>query len=135
MSGQERERSHVVRQAAEHRLSQQEGAERLGIGVRQFKRLVRGWKQDGAAGLVSRQRGPASHNRLADAQRSLITGLLKEKYEDFGPTLAAEKLLELDGIAVSRETIRQLQIGAQLWKPKRRRPNPAPRKRLKPSTT
>ena len=42
MSGQERERSHVVRQAVEHHLSQQEGAERLGIGVRQFKRLVRG---------------------------------------------------------------------------------------------
>jgi hypothetical protein len=41
MSGQERERSHVVRQAVEHRLSQQEGAERLGIGVRQFKRLIR----------------------------------------------------------------------------------------------
>ena len=47
--------------------------------------------------------------------------LLKEKYEDFGPTLAAEKLLELEGIAVSRETVRQLQIGEKLWKPKRRR--------------
>jgi transposase len=111
----------VVQQAVEHRLSHQEGAERLGIGVRQFKRLVRAWKQDGAAGLVSRQRGHASPNRLADAQRSRIMRLLKEKYEDFGPTLAAEKLLELDGITVSRETVRQLQIGARLWKPKRRR--------------
>jgi transposase len=121
MSVQERERSHVVRQAIEHHLSQQEGAERLGISVRQFKRLVRAWKHDGAAGLVSRQRGQASHNRLVDEQRIRIVGLLKEKYDDFGPTLAAEKLLELEGIAVSRETIRQLQIGAKLWKPKRRR--------------
>lgn len=47
--------------------------------------------------------------------------LLKEKYEDFGPALAAEKLLELENIAVSPETIRQLQIGEKLWKPKRRR--------------
>ena len=121
MSGKELERSHVVRQAAELHLSQQEGAERLEISVRQFKRLVRAWKQDGAAGLVSRQRGSVSHNRLADGPRTRILGLLKEKYEDFGPTLAAEKLLELDGITVSRETIRQLQIGAKLWKPKRRR--------------
>src|SRR5450631_178592 len=98
MSGRERERSHVVRQAVEHHLSQQEGAERLGIGVRQFKRLVRAWNQDGAAGLVSRQRGHASHNGMADALRSRILRLLAEKYEDFGPTLAAEKLLELDGI-------------------------------------
>jgi transposase len=121
MSCQERDGSHVVRQAVEHHLSQQEGAERLGVSIRQFKRLVRAWKQDGAAGLMSRQRGHASHNRLADAERSRIMGLLAEKYEDFGPTLAAEKLLELDGITVSRETIRQLQIGAKLWKPKRRR--------------
>jgi hypothetical protein len=121
MSGQERDRSHVVRLAAEHRLSQQEGAERLGLGVRQFRRLVRAWHQDGAAGLVSRQRGGASHNRMAGALRRRILTLLADKYEDFGPTLAAEKLLELDGITVSRETVRQLQIGARLWKPKRRR--------------
>jgi len=121
MSVQERDRSHVVRLAAEHQLSQQEGAERVGIGVRQFKRLVRAWHQDGAAGLVSLQRGRASHNRMAATLRSRILMLLAKKYEDFGPTLAAEKLLELDGITVSRETIRQLQIGAKLWKPKRRR--------------
>ena len=35
-------------------------------------------------------------------------------YEDFGPTLAAEKLLELDGIMVSRETVRQLQTRLRL---------------------
>ena len=121
MSDRERERSHVVRQTIECRLSQQEGAERLDIGVRQFKRLVRAWKQEGAAGLVSRQRGQPSHNRLAEDLRGRIEMLLGEKYEDFGPTLASEKLLELDGIAVSRETVRQIQIGAGLWKPKRRR--------------
>jgi hypothetical protein len=45
---------------------------------------------------VSRQRGRASRNRLADEQRTRITGLLKVKYEDFGPTLAAEKLPHLE---------------------------------------
>src|ERR1019366_1943890 len=44
-----------------------------------------------------------------------------EQYHDFGPTLAGEKLLDLDGIKVSRETIRQLQISSGLWKPKSRR--------------
>ena len=34
------------------------------------------------------------------------------------PTLAAEKLLEMDGIKVSSETLRQMQIGLRLWKPK-----------------
>jgi hypothetical protein len=93
----------------------------FGISVRQFKRLVRSWKEEGDAGLISRQRGRASHDQLAAGQRSRISGLVKERYHDFGPTLAAEKLLELDGIKVSRETVRQLQISSGLWKPKSRR--------------
>jgi transposase len=121
MSASERERAHVVRQALEHGLGQREGSERLGISVRQFKRLVRSWKEAGDAGLVSRQRGRPSHNRLVEEQRVRIATLLRERYADFGPTLAAEKLLEREGIRVSRETIRQLQVRLGLWKPKGRR--------------
>jgi transposase len=121
MSALERERAHVMRQALEHRLGQREGSERLRISVRQFKRLVRSWKQEGDAGLVSRQRGRPSHNCLAAEQRARIATLLQDKYADFGPTLAAEKLVELEGIKVSRETVRQLQVSLGLWRPKNRR--------------
>jgi transposase len=121
MSGSERERAWLVRQAVEGRLGQREASERLGIGVRQFKRLVRCWRCDGDAGLVSRQRGRPSHRRMSEALRDRIGGLLKEKYVDFGATLAAEKLLELDGVKVSAETVRRIQIGVGLWRPKSRR--------------
>ncbi len=121
MSIEERERLHLVHQAQEKQLSQRQASERLGIGIRQFKRLVRSWKQHGDAGLVSRQRGRASNNRLAPGERARIAALLRDKYPDFGPTLAVEKLLERDGIAVSAETVRQMQIAMGLWRPKRRR--------------
>ena len=84
----------MVRQAVDLRLSQPEGARRSGTGVRQFERPVRAWKQEGAAGPVSRQRGRASHNWLAKARRGRIRGPRKEKYKDFGLTLAADKVLE-----------------------------------------
>jgi hypothetical protein len=82
MSCSERDRAHVVRQVIEHRLGQREASERLGIGVRtggydavrsciqgsrtgpSAQTLVLCWKHQGDAGLVSRQRGRASHNRL-----------------------------------------------------------------------
>ena len=121
MSSRERERSHVIRQIREGHLSQGEASERLGVGVRQVKRLVRLWKQHGDAGLVSRQRGRPSNHRLAAGQRDRIEGLLAEKYPDFGPTLAAEKLSEREGITVSAETVRQMQIALGLWRPKKRR--------------
>jgi transposase len=121
MSEKERDRSHLVRQTIEKTLRQREGAERLGISSRQFKRLVRAWKHQGDAGVVNRQRGRASANRLSDATRQRIEQLLRDNYTDFGPTLAAEKLFERDGIVVSRETIRQIQTQLGLHKPKLRR--------------
>ena len=121
MSASERERACLVRQAVRGELSQREGAERLGIGVRQFKRLVCAWRSEGDAGLVSRQRGRPSHRRLSEAARARIEALLSEKYADFGATLAAEKLLERDAIKVSIETVRRIQIGLGLWRPKTRR--------------
>jgi transposase len=121
MSGDERERSHLVRGFVEARLCQREASESLGIGVRQFKRLVCAWRRDGDAGLVSRQHGRPSNRRLDDTRRAEIEALLKDKYAGFGATLASEKLLELDRIEVSVETVRQMQISLGLWKPKARR--------------
>ncbi len=46
---------------------------------------------------------------------------MRGKYAGFGPTLAAEKLAETERIAISRESIRRLQIAFGLWKPKSRK--------------
>lgn len=121
MSSAERERLSLIRATVAKRLGQREAAERAGVSVRHFKRLVRAWKQHGDTGLVSRQRGSRSNNRLAEQTVERIEHLLRETYPDFGPTLAAEKLSERDGIVVSRETVRHIQIRLGLHKPKRRR--------------
>ena len=122
MSVDERDRAFLVRQAVESRLGQREASERLGISVRQFKRLVRAWKQEGDAGLVSRQRGRPSHNRMDEEKRHRIAALVKSApYRGFGATLLAETLAERDGITVSDETLRQMQIGLGLWRAKARR--------------
>lgn len=120
MSAKERERLHVIRRTVEKSLSQREAAERLGVCVRQLKRLVRAWKQQGDGGLICQRRGRAAPNRLADATRLRIEQLLRETYPDFGATLAAEKLAERDGILVSRETVRRIQTRLKLHRPKKR---------------
>lgn len=56
MSGEERERLVVVQSIFAGSLLQWEGAERLGIGLRQLKRLLRSWREHGDRGLGSRLR-------------------------------------------------------------------------------
>ena len=50
-----------------------------------------------------------------------VIELYREKYGGFGPTLAAEKLLEGDGIELSEETLRGWLLGSGDWKKRRRR--------------
>jgi transposase len=117
----ERERSHIVRALSKGLILQREAAERLGLGVRQVKRLLRAFCENGDAGLISRQRGRVSPRRMDGVKRARIEALLRGKYPDFGATLAAEKLSEREGIEVSRETVRRIQIALGLARARRRR--------------
>lgn len=101
------------------RLTQKEAAQMLRISIRQVKRLWRAYRQKGAQGLVSARRGQPSNNRLeADVVQQALD-LIKQRYEDFGPTLAHEKLTEVHGLELSRESVRKLMIREQIWKARR----------------
>jgi len=58
---------------------------------------------------------------LPDELGSQAIEIVRERYADFGPTLACEKLLELHDLQVSRETLRAWLIGARIWIPRRER--------------
>lgn len=121
MSAKERDRLAVIRRVAGGELKQARACDLLGIGVRQVKRLLASYRRFGDRGLVSGRRGKPSNNRPAQARIGLIEAALRDRYPDFGATLAAEKLEQHEGIAVSKETVRQIQIRLGLWHPKRRR--------------
>lgn len=121
MSAKERERAVVMRRLAAGEMGQRRAGELLGLQVRQVKNLVRAWRARGDRGLVSGRRGKPSNNRLAAATVSRIEQALRERYSDFGATFAAEKLQEHEGISVSAETVRQIQIRLRLWQPEPRR--------------
>jgi transposase len=97
-------------------------AERLGVSRRQIERLAERYRNEGAIGLVSRQRGKPSHNQLPQGLAGRALSLIRERYADFGPTLACEKLLECHGLHLSKETVRKLMTDAGLWVPRRQRP-------------
>jgi transposase len=121
LSHKEIDRLSVIQRLEEDRISQQEAAQQLKISVRQVRRVLKRYRQEGAAGLTSRRRGKVSNNRLSDALRVEIQQHVAERYADFNPTLAHEKLTECHGYRVSVETVRQLMMEATLWKPKSRR--------------
>ena len=119
MSNREITRIEIMQRLKEKRLTQKEAAGMLGISTRQVKRLWRAYRKKGAAGLVSKRRGKPSNNRLDAGVAQQALDLIKEKYEDFGPTLAHEKLTEVHQLQLSRESVRRIMIEEGVWKPKR----------------
>ena len=97
-------------------------AERLGLSRRQVERLANRYRCEGAAGLVSRRRGRPGNHQLPVNLCPQALALIRERYADFGPTLACEKLHECHGITLSKETVRHLMTDAGLWVPRRQRP-------------
>lgn len=118
MSQRELDRTEWMRDIRARRATQAQVAERLGVSVRQVERLYRAYKADGAAGLISKKRGRPSPRRLPDTLRAEVLTLVRERYGDFGPTLAHEKLTELHGVTVSVETLRQWMTTDGLWAPR-----------------
>ena len=124
MSRAEIDRMSVLRDLAEDRIRVSEAATLMGLGRRQVLRLAKAYRQHGPAALVSRRRGKPSNRSYPAALRSEVIGLIRERYCDFGPTLAGEKLAELHGIHLGRETIRQWMMAAGIWKDRRQRMKP-----------
>ena len=124
MSRSEIDRMNVLRDLAEERIRVSEAATLIGLGRRQVLRLAKAFRQRGPAALASRRRGKPSNRSYPGVLRTEVTGIIRECYADFGPTLAGEKLAELHGIRLARETIRQWMMVAGLWKDRRQRMRP-----------
>jgi hypothetical protein len=75
------------------------------VSVRQAQRLLARYKDGGGGALIHKARGRTANNKLADGVRDYTLELMRQSYSDFGPTLAAEVLLERHGLKISRETL------------------------------
>jgi hypothetical protein len=131
MSKQEFSRLEVLLRVQSGRLRVIEACALIGVQRRQVFRLLRGLKQDGGTSLLSKRRGKPSNHRLPAEVRTLALSIVRERYSDFGPSLAAEKLAEHHGCSVSRETLRGWMIADGLWQDRQHRlPSPhQPRRR------
>jgi len=120
MSRKEIERLEVIQQLMKKKIRQKAGAEKLGITMRQVRRLLKRYREEDLAGLLSKHRGKQSPRKISEAKHQRIMAIVSSSYADFGPTLAAEKLAE-DGEFISRETLRTWMTESGLWKPKSRK--------------
>jgi len=121
MSERELNRIEVLGQLIRGRLTTTNAANLLGLSRRQIQRLRQLIETEGAAAIRHKARGRASNNRIDPGIRDYAVALVRENYADFGPTLAAEKLIAQHDLKVSRETLRKWMQAEGIWLSRKQR--------------
>ena len=126
MSRKELPRAGLVKAALAGRITNREGATALHLTVRQFQRLKRRYETGGAPALRHCSRGQPSPRHLPATLCAQIAELLTTTYTGFNDVHLTEKLREVHGLEVCRESVRRIRLG--LGRPAKR-PRQAPRHR------
>jgi transposase len=128
LSQKELQRVTVISRCAQGNLTCARAAELLTLSPRHVKRLKARYRQGGAAALAHVSRGRPSHQRTPQATRNRILALARSRYAGFNDHHLHEKLVEIEGLSLSRETLRRLLRANGIGSPRKRRP-PAHRQR------
>ncbi len=128
MSQKELQRVSVISACIKGDMAGARAAVLLCLSVRQIKRLKKSMREDGEAALAHANRGRPSPRRLPEAVRQRIVQLARTTYVGFNDHHLCEKLVEREGLSLSRETLRRLLRHNGIGSPRKRRA-PAHRQR------
>jgi len=120
MSQRERQRYHLLKMVIGGRVTLKEASSVMGVSYRHAKRLKRKLFNEGARGLVHGNRGRPSARAFDPQVSQRIIELSQKTYTQFNDTHFTEKLNEVEGIAVSRDTVRRFRRNNGI-PPKRKR--------------
>lgn len=121
MSTTEQIRATVIKQLVDGEINGTTASKKLGLSVRQVKRMKKAYADEGKEGLIHHARGRTGSRKINTEIEKKIVAIIKEKYPDFGPLFATEKLDENHGITYDPETIRQMMIRNKIWKTNQKR--------------
>lgn len=117
MSNREIDRLKIIREVIEKKLKQKEASGQLRLSTRQVRRLCKRVIKQGNSGIMHQLRGRSSNHQLDAQIKQKAIKRVKERYADFGPTFAREKLAS-DGIYLSTTSLRNLMCKEGIWKAK-----------------
>jgi transposase len=122
MTQRDRDRLVVLKKAAKRLITRRQAATEMDVSERQVRRMLRKLKKQGDQAVLHGLRRRRSNRRFSEERRAEVTGILaQEVYRGFGPTLASEYLAKKHGLEMGREAVRQLMMGAGLWRSRRQK--------------
>ncbi len=121
LSTRELSRVEVMARVKAGSLRLKEAAELLELSYRQAKRVWARYRGGGAKALQHGNCGRRSNRAYPAEFRSAVLGRVRERYADFGPTLASQHLASDDGLKIHAESLRRWMRESGMWQRRRKR--------------
>lgn len=110
MSRKEVVRPGLLRALVAGQLTNRQVAAAVRVSVRQVQRLKRRFRAAGVAGLVHRGRGRPSRRQLSPVVRQRVADLMRTVYDGLNDRHLTEKLQEVEGLRLCRESVRRIRL-------------------------
>ena len=121
MNQKEQARLSVLNSVLEYQAPIAQAAELLGVSERHARRMLAGYREQGAAALAHGNRGRRPHNTIPATEAAAVVELAMQRYQGANHTHFTELLQEREGITLSRPTVRRILTKAGIGSPRSRR--------------
>ncbi len=121
MTEKESMRYDLIQSLIDGKINGTDASKQIGVSIRHVKRMKSAVIKKKMKGIIHASRGRIGNRGLDIKIVENAKKYLKEKYYDFGPTFASEKLEKIHNIKINKESVRQIMIAVNLWKPKSRK--------------
>ncbi len=128
LNRKEQTRLMVLAQVDRGECTAPQAAEVLALSLRQVRRLLAAYRQEGVAALAHGNRGRAPHNRLKAELRQQVLTLAQGRYAGVNHQHLTELLAGREQVHLSRSSLRRILHAAGMTSPRKRR---APRHRTR----
>jgi transposase len=122
LSTREQQRVFVLNKMEKGELTGKQAAQVMGLSLRQTRRLLAGYREQGVAALSHGNRGRQPFNALSEEVRQKVVHLAATEYSGFNQQHLSELLGERQGICLSRSSVRNILTEAGIKSPRHRRP-------------
>ena len=108
LNPREQQRLMVLNEVNLGKLNLKQAAMLMELSLRQTKRLLKSYREEGASALAHGNRGRSPPNRIDQTLRQQVVALARVKYRDFNQQHFTEKLQQYEGLSLSRSTVRRI---------------------------
>lgn len=105
MSEKDRDRIEVVTRVVAGKMSAQRAADVEQVSLRQVRRQIKAFREEGVGGLIHGNRGRASGRSLPVELRERVCALLGDAYADYNTSHVRDELASAHGIRLSYATL------------------------------